>query len=80
MIHYNVRHLSDTDTIPIWKAEIREKERVKEVLAEIRQEIEQAKCPAEPHNVDYNSAYNDGLDGALRIIDKHMKGGDIHDN
>lgn len=56
-----------------WLRELKDR---RQAMQNIRQEIEQAKCPTEPHNVDYNSAYNDGLDGALRIIDRHMKGGE----
>lgn len=77
MTHYNVRHLSDTDTIPVWKAEIREKERVKEVLAEIRQEIAELKKTWEPTGNSISNAGWVAYGKCLAIIDKHMKGGDI---
>lgn len=55
-----------TDTIPVWKAKIIEKENIKELLDKIRAEID--------FIADSNGVKHIHRDDVHRIIDKYRKG------
>ncbi len=55
-----------TDSIEVWKAEIIEKEHIKELLDRIRAEIDEQYDRVHPYNIDVAQ----GLEMALEILDR----------
>lgn len=69
MIKHNpiANRIVKADSIEVWKAEIIEREHIKELLNKIRAEIDEQYDRVHPYNIDVAQ----GLEIALGILDKY---------